>query len=53
MRHLLHLGDFEDWTRWLALAKVDNPDSERGIVFSDMNLVFSAAIAGAGHRHGR
>ena len=22
---LLHLGDFEDWTRWLALAKVENP----------------------------
>ncbi|MCO4318252.1 LysR substrate-binding domain-containing protein [Phyllobacterium sp. 21LDTY02-6] len=45
---LLHLDDFEDWTRWLALANVDNPDSERGIVFSDMNLVFSAAITAQG-----
>ncbi len=46
--NLLHLGDTEDWARWLALAKVENPDTEGGIFFSDMNLVFSAAIAGQG-----
>ncbi|TPM41098.1 LysR family transcriptional regulator [Mesorhizobium sp. B2-2-3] len=46
--NLLHLGDTEDWARWLALAKVENPDTESGIFFSDMNLVFSAAIAGQG-----
>lgn len=46
--NLLHLGDFEDWSRWLALTKVVNPDPEGGIIFSDMNLVFSAAIAGQG-----
>ncbi|MBL8580881.1 MAG: LysR family transcriptional regulator [Rhizobiaceae bacterium] len=46
--NLLHLGDFEDWTRWLALVGVENPDPECGIVFSDMNLVFSAAIAAQG-----
>ncbi len=45
---LLHLGDFEDWTRWMALTRVVNPNPESGIVFSDMNLVFSAAIAGQG-----
>lgn len=45
---LLHLGDFEDWTRWLAMTGVENPDPECGIVFSDMNLVFSAATAGQG-----
>ncbi|MCO6049825.1 LysR substrate-binding domain-containing protein [Mesorhizobium sp. RP14(2022)] len=45
---LLHLGNFEDWTRWLALADVLNPDPECGIVFSDMNLVFAAASAGQG-----
>ena len=45
---LLHLGDFEDWTRWMALANVENPDSERGIIFSDMNLVYSAAITAQG-----
>jgi len=46
--NLLHLDDTEDWARWLALAKVENPDTEGGIFFSDMNLVFSAAIAGQG-----
>lgn len=46
--NLLHLGDADDWSRWLALAHVENPDPEGGIFFSDMNLVFSAAIAGQG-----
>ena len=46
--NLLHLGDTEDWSRWLSLAKVENPDPEGGIFFSDMNLVFSAATAGQG-----
>lgn len=46
--NLLHLGDTEDWARWLALSKVENPEPEKGIFFSDMNLIFSAAIAGQG-----
>ncbi|MGD9481031.1 LysR substrate-binding domain-containing protein [Shinella sp. G-2] len=46
--NLLHLGDLEDWTRWLSLTKVENSDPARGITFSDMNLLFSAAIAGQG-----
>ena len=46
--NLLHLGDHEDWSRWFAATGVENPDSESGIMFSDMNLVFSAAIAGQG-----
>lgn len=46
--NLLHLSDTEDWARWLALSKVENPDTEGGIFFSDMNLVFSAAVAGQG-----
>ncbi len=45
---LLHLGDFEDWTRWLALAKVEMPEPESGIIFSDMNLVVAATAAGQG-----
>lgn len=45
---LLHLVDTEDWSRWFALTKVENPDPDSGILFSDMNLVFSAAIAGQG-----
>lgn len=45
---LLHLVDTEDWSRWLSLAKVENPNPDGGIIFSDMNLVMSAAIAGQG-----
>ena len=48
-RQPLHLGDTEDWARWLALsARWRTPIPEGGIIFSDMNLVFSAAIAGQG-----
>lgn len=49
---LLHLGDFEDWTRLFAAARVIMPDPESGMVFSDMNLVLSAAIAGQGFAMG-
>ncbi|KQT53759.1 transcriptional regulator [Aureimonas sp. Leaf454] len=45
---LLHLGNHEDWTRWLAAAAYPSPDAETGIVFSDMNLVLAAATAGQG-----
>ncbi len=45
---LLHLGDYEDWSRWFSRTKVEYLEPERGIIFSDMNLVFSAAIAGQG-----
>ncbi len=46
--NLLHLNSHEDWGRWLSLVKVENADPAGGITFSDMNLVFSAAIAGQG-----
>ena len=45
---LLHLVNFEDWTRWFALAGVELPDPETGIVFSDMNLLLAATVAGQG-----
>jgi LysR family glycine cleavage system transcriptional activator len=45
---LLHLVEFEDWSRWFALAGVDLPDPEAGIIFSDMNLLLAAATAGQG-----
>ncbi len=45
---LLHLNNGEDWGRWLALARVELPDPETGIVFSDMNLVLAATAAGQG-----
>lgn len=45
---LLHLVTSEDWRRWFSKAGVDMSETEGGIVFSDMNLVLSAAAAGQG-----
>ena len=45
---LLHLGDQEDWRRWFAAAGIAAPSLERGVTFSDMNLVLAAASAGQG-----
>ena len=45
--HLLHLDDHDDWVRWFTAAGVV-PDLDRGIIFSDMNLVLAAASAGQG-----
>ncbi|GGD35913.1 LysR substrate-binding domain-containing protein [Aureimonas glaciei] len=45
---LLHLGDHGDWTQWFAAAGYPSPESETGVVFSDMNLVLAAAAAGQG-----
>jgi LysR family glycine cleavage system transcriptional activator len=42
---LLHLAEYEDWTRWFTLAGVTLPDPGVGIVFSDMNLLLAAASA--------
>ena len=45
---LLHLEDHEDWMRWFTAAGVTPPSLDGGVVFSDMNLVLAAAIAGQG-----
>lgn len=45
---LLHLGDRTDWLRWLSAAGLGWPEGRDGIVFSDMNLVLSAALAAQG-----
>jgi LysR family glycine cleavage system transcriptional activator len=45
---LLHLVDHEDWESWLVLADVDPAFAQTGITFSDMNLVYSAAMSGQG-----
>ncbi len=45
---LLHLQRRDDWNRWLAMAGVEVPGGLPGIVFSDLMLVQSAAIAGQG-----
>jgi len=45
---LLHLQQWEDWRRWLAVSGVEFPRRGAGITFSDMMLVQAAAIAGQG-----
>ena len=45
---LLHLGDDDDWEEWLRIAGVDPAYAQTGIVFSDMNLVYAAAMSGQG-----
>ncbi|MGA2780008.1 MAG: LysR substrate-binding domain-containing protein [Steroidobacteraceae bacterium] len=45
---LLHLQGWDDWRRWLAVCGVEFPKQGGGIIFSDMMLVQTAAIAGQG-----
>jgi LysR family glycine cleavage system transcriptional activator len=45
---LLHLVDDDDWDNWLTTAGVDPSYAQTGITFSDMNLVYSAAMSGQG-----
>ncbi len=45
---LLHLSDHEDWVAWFRLAGLDDGLARAGIVFSDMNLVYAAALAAQG-----
>lgn len=45
---LLHLGDTDDWRRWLAAAGLPQEAANKGPVFSDMNLVYAATINGQG-----
>ena len=45
---LLHLSDTNDWLRWLSIAGGEAIDAGEGIVFSDMHLLISAALAGQG-----
>lgn len=45
---LLHLVDDNDWEEWLTIAGVDPAFAQTGITFSDMNLVYAAAMSGQG-----
>lgn len=45
---LLHLIDYNDWEDWYKAAGLDPAGARRGIVFSDMNLVYSAMTAAQG-----
>lgn len=45
---LLHLSNYGDWIGWLRLMGIDEARAATGVVFSDMHLVYSAALAGQG-----
>ncbi len=45
---LLHDTDHVAWSDWLALAGVENIDSQRGTVVDDTNVLMQAAIDGLG-----
>jgi LysR family glycine cleavage system transcriptional activator len=45
---LLHLQQWDDWREWLAVSGIEFPQRGAGIIFSDMMLVQTAAIAGQG-----
>ncbi len=45
---LLHLGDYSDWRQWMDAAGLPQAAADKGPVFSDMNLVYAATIAGQG-----
>lgn len=45
---LLHLRQTDEWRQWLATSEVDLPGGRSGVIFSDLMLVQTAAIAGQG-----
>ena len=45
---LLHLSDHRDWALWFSSVGLDPGLAATGVVFSDMHLVYSAALAGQG-----
>ena len=45
---LLHHADFTDWSNWFQFSGLPTHASRRGIVFSDMHLVYAAAMSGQG-----
>ena len=50
LRHhtLLHDGDHQNWSDWLALAGARNIDPLRGTVMDDTNVLIQAAVNGLG-----
>lgn len=45
---LLHLFDTEDWRAWFRKAGLEEASARGGVVFSDMNLVYAAALNAQG-----
>jgi LysR family transcriptional regulator, glycine cleavage system transcriptional activator len=49
LRHpMLHLRQTQEWRQWLAASDVELPHRRSGVIFSDLMLVQTAAIAGQG-----
>lgn len=45
---LLHTSDFSDWEAWMRLSGLPPENARRGICYSDMNIVYTAVMAGEG-----
>ncbi|QPM90292.1 LysR substrate-binding domain-containing protein [Pseudooceanicola algae] len=45
---LLHLDAINEWVDWMRLVGMGPETAQHGIRFTDMNLVYSAALAGQG-----
>ncbi|MBU2959248.1 LysR family transcriptional regulator [Citreicella sp. C3M06] len=45
---LLHVSDFTDWQNWMRLSGLPPENAQRGICYSDMNVVHTAVLAGEG-----
>lgn len=45
---LLHLFDTDDWRAWFGKAGLDQAAARGGVIFSDMNLVYAAALNSQG-----
>lgn len=45
---LLHLNDHGDWEAWFRVAGLPVAQARRGVCFSDMNMVYAAALAAQG-----
>ncbi|MHA2937047.1 LysR substrate-binding domain-containing protein [Vibrio sp. RC27] len=45
---LLHLSDYQDWEDWNRAIGQPIEFAQKGIIFNDLNLVYSAALASQG-----
>ena len=45
---LLHLDNRQDWSKWLAIADMEELDLSRGPIFDQASMVIDAAVAGQG-----
>jgi LysR family glycine cleavage system transcriptional activator len=45
---LLHIGDFTDWENWMRQAGLPVRMAQSGVCYSDINVVYTALLAGEG-----